>query len=266
MRGVPPGQRTGHSAIRMEFGLLGSLSVARDGIQLPITSGKQRAVLAALLVHANNVVTMDELTALVWSRPPPSARVTLQNYVKRLRQVLRAADPARILTRPSGYQVSVGADELDLIVFRRLCAEGQELSASGAWQQAAARWGAALSLWRGRALADIPSEALAAGEGHQLEEMRWHALEARLDANMHLGRHAQVAAEARLLVAAEPLRERLQAALILALYRCGRQADSLATYRQARQLLVRELGIEPGRALQDLNQRILRGDPELDLL
>jgi DNA-binding SARP family transcriptional activator/tetratricopeptide (TPR) repeat protein len=250
-------------SVRVEFGLLGPLTVTHDGVSLPVASGKQRAVLAALLVRANQVVPVDELIELVWTDPPPSARVTVQNYVKRLRQALDAAERARLVTRPSGYLMHVAADELDITVFSRRSADGHRAAKAAAWDGASAHWSAALSLWRGRALADVPSQALALGVALRLEEMRWQTLEARIDADLHLGRDAEVAAEARQLVAAEPLRERLHAALMLALYRCGQQADALAAYQRARRLLIKEIGVEPGSALQILNQRILHADPGL---
>jgi DNA-binding SARP family transcriptional activator len=259
--------------VRVEFGLLGPLTVSRGGLPLPVASGKQRAVLAALLVHPNQVVSVDELIDLAWTDPPPSARVTVQNYVKRLRQALEeadhnaadhnAADHARLLTRPSGYLLRVAADELDITLFSQWSSDGRRAARAARWDRASAYWSAALSLWRGRALADVPSRALLLGVAPRLEEMRWQTLEARMEAGLHLGRDAEVAAEARQLVAAEPLRERLHASLMLALYRCGQQAEALAAYRRARRLLISEIGIEPGPALQILNQRILRADPDL---
>lgn len=232
---------------------------------VPIGSGKQRAVLAALLLHANHVVMIDELAELVWPDPPPSARATLQNYVKRLRQALNASAWPLLLTRPSGYLISVEADELDLISFGQLCANGHSSAAAGNWELASAHLTAALSLWRGQPFADVPAEAFAIGEGLRLNEMRWQALEARLDADLRLGRHSRVAAEARQLVFAEPLRERLYGSLMLALYRCNQRAGALAAYRQARQILIGEVGIEPGPALRHLNQDILKASPDLDL-
>lgn len=232
---------------------------------LPITSGKQRAVLASLLVRANQAVTADEIIELVWAEPPPSARATLHNYVKRLRQGLAAIGQQRILTRTSGYLIEIAVGELDVTTFSLGCAAGHTAASSGAWAQASAHWASAMTLWRGRPFADVPSEALASGEGRRLEEMRWQALEAWLDVDLRLGRHARVATEARQLAAAEPLRERLHECLMLALYRSGQRAEALTVYRDARQFLITEIGIEPGPALRRLHHRILVASPELEV-
>jgi DNA-binding SARP family transcriptional activator len=249
-----------------QFRLLGTLAVSHDGTEIPITSGKQRAVLAALLVNANLSIAADDIIELVWTRPPPSARVTLQNYIKRLRHVLPAADRPRLLTNPNGYLLRVAAHELDLATFSDECAAGHAAAAAGDWERASSHFASGLVLWRGTPFADIPSDTLAGAERRRLEETRWQALEAKLHADMRLGRHAQVVAEARYLVAFEPFRERLQESLMLALYGNGQRAEALAVYRQVHYQLATEIGIEPGPALQSLHQQILRDDPTLRAL
>lgn len=250
----------------MEFGLLGPLVVRAGGVVMPVTAGKQRVLLAALLLRANQVVTTEELAEAVWGdRPPGTARVTLQNYVKRLRQALGPEGYERVVTRPVGYLAVVGDAELDLARFAGLASQGQAAARTGAWEQASAQLSAALSLWRGQPLADVPSPWLVAAQSRRLAEMRLTATEARAEADLHLGRHQEVIAELASLAAAEPLRERLHELLMLALYRSGQQAAALAAYRNARRQLIDQVGIEPGPALRELNQQILHSDPALRL-
>jgi DNA-binding SARP family transcriptional activator/Tfp pilus assembly protein PilF len=248
----------------VEFGLLGPLVVRASGSRVTVSAGKQRVLLAALLLRGNQVVPAADLTRFVWEGGPPgTARVTLQNYVKRLRQALGPSGYERIVTRPAGYLIEVGAGELDVAQFGVLQAAGQVAARAGAWERASAQLAEALALWRGQPLADVPSQVLAMTEVPRLTEMRLDALEARIDADLHLGRHREVVAELQSLAAAEPLRERLHELLMLALYRSGQQAAALAAYRAARRQLVDELGIEPGPVLRDLNQKILQSDETL---
>jgi DNA-binding SARP family transcriptional activator/tetratricopeptide (TPR) repeat protein len=248
----------------VEFALLGPLVVRAGGSRVMVSAGKQRVLLAALLLRANQVVGAGELAEAVWEgRPPETARVTLQNYVKRLRQALGPAGYERIVTRPAGYLIEVGPGELDVARFGELRAAAGAAARARAWDVVSARLGEALGLWRGRPLADVPSRVLAAGAVPRLVEMRLEALEARVEADLHLGRHREVVAEARALAGAEPLRERLAELLMLALYRSGQQASALEAYRQVRRHLVEQIGIEPGPGLRDLNQRILRSDRAL---
>jgi DNA-binding SARP family transcriptional activator len=251
---------------RVEFCLLGPLVVRSGDGSLPIPHGKQRTLLAALLAHAGQVIPVDELAEVLWEDGPPlSARVTLQNYVKRLRQALGPAGRARLRTHRPGYLMEAGADEVDLLQFGALCEAGHAAACQGDWARAAARLRTALSLWRGQPFGGVPSGLLALTEGPRLEEMRIDALEARIDAEMHLGGHGEVITELRHLIAAEQLRERPRGLLMLALYRAGRRAEALAEYRDARRALVRELGLEPGPRLRQLHQQILSADPGLDL-
>jgi len=248
----------------VEFGLLGPLVVRSGGGGVSVSAGKQRVLLAALLLRANQVVSSADLAAAIWEgHPPETARVTLQNYVKRLRQALGPAGYERIVTRPAGYLIEVGPGELDVTEFGELQAAGRAAARAGAWDTASAQFAAALVRWRGQPLADVPSKVLAVAEVPRLTGMRLDALEARIDADLHLGRHREVIAELQVLAGAEPLRERLHELLMLALYRSGQQADALAAYRQARRHLVEEIGIEPGPGLRDLNQKILRSDRAL---
>ena len=238
----------------MEFGLLGPLVVRAGGSPVVVSAGKQRVLLAALLLRANQVVPAAELAGFVWEGSPPgTARVTLQNYVKRLRQALGPAGYERIVTRPAGYLIQVGPGELDVTRFTRLAGAGRAAGRAGSWKRAAALLGEALGLWRGEPLADVPSAALRRAEVPRLAELR-------------LGRHAELAGELQGLVAAEPLRERLAELLMLALYRSGQQAAALAVYRAARRALVEQVGIEPGPGLREMNQKILLSDPALELL
>ena len=249
----------------MEFGLLGPLVVRAGGSRVTVSAGKQRVLLAALLLRANEVVGAGELAQAVWEgQPPETARVTLQNYVKRLRQALGPLGYQRIVTRPAGYLIEVMPGELDITRFTELQAAAVSAARTGgSWDVVSAKLSEALGLWRGRPLADVPSGVLVAGAVPRLTEMRLEALEARVEADLHLGRHREVVAEVRGLAAAEPLRERLAELLMLALYRSGQQASALEAYRQVRRHLVEQIGIEPGPGLRELNQRILRSDRTL---
>jgi DNA-binding SARP family transcriptional activator len=249
---------------RMEFGLLGSLVVRREGQPIEVAGGKQRTLLAALLLAANRMVPVDDLVGLLWDREPPvSARVTLQNYVKRLRQTLGERGRDRVRTHPGGYSISVGDRELDVARFWKLADSARAAARDGSWDKAERQASAALSLWRGEPLTDVKSEVLAAREIPRLTELRLQALEARLDAELHLGCHAEAVPVLQRLVQEHPMREHPHAMLMLALYRCGRQAEALAVYQAARRILVRELGVEPGVELRQLHRRILVADPAL---
>jgi DNA-binding SARP family transcriptional activator len=246
-----------------EFGLLGTLLVRRGGVTLPVTPGKQRALLAALLLSADRVVSLDELTEVLWgAAPPASARVSVQNHVMRLRKAL--GDGARIRTQARGYQIRVDASELDVSRFEAHLAAAREAARVGSWETAAGRARAGLALWRGEPLADVDSDLLATRVIPRLGELRLQAVETRVDADLHVGRHREVIGELRHLAGAHPLRERLHGLLMLALYRDGRQAEALAAYARAREILVDELGTEPGSGLRELHRQILDGDPAMD--
>jgi DNA-binding SARP family transcriptional activator len=247
---------------QMEFCLLGPLLVRCDGVVLPVHRGKERTVLAALLLDANRIVSVDELAETLWGdTPPTSARVTIQNYVKRLRQALGQAGRARITTHPRGYRITVNPGELDVSRFEDLLAASRTASRTGSWDHAAANAAAALALWRDEALADVESDLLIRREVPRLAEMRMQAAAARVDADLHRGRYADVISELRQLIAVSPLWERLHAQLMLALYSDGRPAEALAAYQHVRRLLVGELGTEPGTELRELHQQILSLNP-----
>jgi len=248
----------------MEFGLLGPLVVRCGGTVIPVQRGNQRALLATLLLAANRVVSAEEIAEALWgTAPPPSAPVTIRNYVRRLRQALGDAGRGRISTQPRGYLISVGAGELDISRFEARLESARAAARDGCWDTAADQARAALALWRGEPLADVESDALALREIPRLAEMRLQALEVRIDADLHLGRHAEVTAGLQGLARAHPLREQMHALLMLAFYRCGRQGEALAAYQHARQVLVEDLGTEPGADLQALHQQVLTADPAL---
>jgi DNA-binding SARP family transcriptional activator len=232
----------------MEFRILGPLEVLADGQALDLGGQKQRALLALLLLEANKPVSRDRLIDALWEEEPTAtAQKAIQVYVSQLRKLL---GKERLLTRPPGYLLHAEADELDLAQFQRLQAEGKPR--------------AALALWRAPALAEFAQQRFAQTEIARLEELRLACLEERLDADLAEGRQAELVGELEALVREHPLRERLRELLLVALYRSGRQAEALAAYQDARASLIDELGIEPGKALRELHQAILRQDPALD--
>jgi DNA-binding SARP family transcriptional activator/Tfp pilus assembly protein PilF len=250
--------------VLMDFGLLGPLTVRSGDVVLPVRRGKQRAVLAALLLDANRTVPVNELAETLWgTAPPPSAQVTVQNYVKRLRHALGDAGRGRVSTQPRGYLIRVEAGELDVSRFEAGLAAALAAARDGSWLTAAGQAREALSLWRGEPLADVESEVLMLREVPRLAEMRLRAVETSIDADLHLGRQAGVIAELERLVTVHPLRERLHVLLMLALYRDGQRAEALAAYQYARRVLLGELGAEPGAELRRLQQQVLAADPGL---
>ena len=248
----------------MEFGLLGPLVVRRGGADVPVPKGKQQVLLTVLQLNPGHVVPVSVLAEALWGQqPPPSAEASIQNNVKRLRQMLGDAGRERICTRPPGYLIRVADEELDVLRFEALLDAARAAVRAGAWEDAASQARAALALWRGEPLADAESDALSLAEVPRLAELRVQATETRLEADLHLGRHAELIAELERLTAAHPLREHSHSLLMLALYQCGRQADALAAYRRARDVLIAELGVEPGPGLRELHQRILSANPAL---
>jgi len=233
----------------MEFRILGPLEVLSDGRVLELGGHKQRALLALLLIDANRVVSTDRLIDALWGDDPPgTGQKTLQAYVSRLRKVLGSG---RLQTRAPGYALRVEPDELDLMRFESLQAE--EKLQEG------------LALWRGSPLGEFASERFAQAEIARLDELHLACLEERVEQDLTAGRHADLVGELEARVREHPLRERLRAQLMLALYRSSRQAEALEAYQAARTALVDELGIEPTRDLRQLHQRILGQDPALDL-
>src|SRR5215218_8257762 len=243
----------------LDFRILGPLELSRLGRQLPLAGGRQRALLAVLLVHANEVLDADRLIEALWgAQPPKTARSALQGYVAQLRRLL---PEGRLLTRAGGYVLAVEPGELDADRFESLVAEARTREPA----EAATTLRAALSLWRGPPLLDVRYETFAQREVLRLEELRLAATEQRIEADLLLGRHHELVGELEGLTAEYPLRERLAAQLMLALYRCGRQADALDFYRRTRRTFVEELGIEPGSALKELERRILAQARDLDV-
>jgi DNA-binding SARP family transcriptional activator/class 3 adenylate cyclase/tetratricopeptide (TPR) repeat protein len=251
----------------VEFRILGPLEVLDGDRPVPLPRGRGRALLALLVLRADEVVSTDRLIDWLWGEtPPPTAITALHGLVSTLRKRLEPARgageaPAIIETRPPGYVLAIDRGEVDAHRFRRLL---EEVAGAPAPERAA-KLRTALGLWRGSALADFMYEPFAQTEIAVLEELRMAAIEERIDADLALGRHAELVGELKDLTAEQPLRERLRGQLMLALYRSGRQAEALEIYRTTRRVLVEELGIEPGPALQALEQAILRQDASLDL-
>jgi DNA-binding SARP family transcriptional activator/pimeloyl-ACP methyl ester carboxylesterase len=242
----------------VEFAILGALRVLESGRDLTPGRAKQRAALATLLLQPNELVASDQLVEALWgAAPPATARNAIHGHISALRKLLGAD---RIGTHSAGYRLRVDAGELDMHRFEALLAQARQ---QGDPEQRRMELREALELWRGEPLADLRYEGFAQPEIARLAELRVAALEDRIDADLAVGRHADVVGELEWLVAHHPYRERLRGQLMLALYGCGRQADALGAYRQARRTLVEELGIEPGPALRDLERRILAQDEEL---
>ena len=242
----------------MDYRILGPLEVLAPDGPVPLGGAKQRALLAILLLRANEVVSTDRLIDALWGEEPPeTAPKALQVHVSQLRKAL---GPDAIRTRPPGYALDVTGSELDLDRFRRL----REEAAGSPPARARDLLAEALALWRGPPLSDLTYAAFAQADIARLEELRLAAVEDRIAADLALGRHSELIAELEPLIAANPHRERLRAQLMLVLYRSGRQAEALEAFREARAVLTEELGIEPGRELRELHQSILEQDPSLD--
>ena len=247
----------------MEFRILGPLEVWDGGSEVSLGGPKPRALLAALLLSPNEVVSADRLIDDVWGEDSlERGAAALRVNVSRLRKAL---PPDVLATRSPGYVLRVEPDELDLHRFERLVEEGRSLRARGFAADASERLREALSLWRGAPLADFTYETFAQTAIARLEEIRLAAVELRIESDVALGRHDELVGELEALVAEHPLRERLWLYLMTALYRSGRQAEALDAYKAARRALVDGLGIEPSAALQELEGAILRQDPSLDL-
>lgn len=248
----------------MDFRVLGALEVEDDSRDVHLGGAKERGLLALLLLHANEFVSRDFLIEGLWGEEAPeSARHSLEAHLSRLRKALGSG--ARIEGRSGGYLFHLDPSRLDLHGFERLLEEGQAALAQGVPEHAETVLTGALRLWRGAPLADLDEAPFALVEIARLKELRLTAQEAKIEADLHLGRHAEIVADLEALLALHPLRERLRAQLMLALYRSGRQADALDVYLEGRTRLVDELGIEPGRELQQLQKAILEHHPSLEL-
>ena len=250
----------------MDFGLLGPLTVSDGARPVAVSAPRQRVLLATLLLSAGRVVSVDTLAEVLWDgEPPAGARGAMHSAIQRLRSALGPAGAGLIGTRPPGYVLQLGDSGFDVREFEVLAARGRAAAQAGAWAQAAGLLREALGLWRGEALADVPSQLLRQREAPPLEDLRLQVLGARIDADLALGRHGEVVAELRQLVAAHPLWEHFHAQLMLGLYRSGRQGDALAAYQDVRRVLAGELGVDPGPELRLLQQQILAADPALVL-
>ncbi len=235
------------SAVLMDFRVLGPLEVLDGDRELDLGAPKQRALLAILLLHANEVVSNDRLIDDLWEdEPPETAQKALQVYVSQLRKLV---GKERLLTRGRGYMLTVAEGELDLDRFRSLVADGDPAHA--------------LALWRGEPLQGFADRGFAAPDIARIDELRLSAVEERNDQQLVAGHHSELVGELESLVRQYPLRERLRCQLMLALYRSGRQAEALEAYQDARRALTDELGIDPGRELRELQQQILNQDPAL---
>jgi ABC-type transport system substrate-binding protein/DNA-binding SARP family transcriptional activator len=248
------------------YRLLGPLEVTVDGTAVDLGGLKQRALLAILLLHANQPVHRDVLVDRLWGEHPPAGAGHAVNvYIWRLRKTLQSASQTPgVVTQQGAYLLQATEEQVDVVLFERLADEGRRALAAEAAGRASAVLGEALALWRGAPLADFRFEPFAQAEIARLEELRAGVAEDRIEADLALGRHAHVISELEALVAANPLRERLHQQLMIALYRCGRQADALAAYQKARRTLAEELGIEPCQPLRQLERAILDQDPSLD--
>jgi DNA-binding SARP family transcriptional activator len=249
----------------VEFRILGPLEVLEDGRPLALGRLKERIVLAVLLLHANEFVSRERLIDELWgAAPPPTARKAVNVYVSQLRKTLSRNDQDPIATAEGGYRIAVDGDLLDAARARRVVGQAREQVAAGNTAAASVLLQEALALWRGPTLAGLTFESFGRDEVAALEELRLTALMDRIDCDLAQGGHEQVLGELQVLVRVHPLRERLRAQLMLALYRADRQADALDAYQQARHDLMDELGIEPSESLQRLQQAILRHDPALE--
>lgn len=257
--------------LAMEFLILGPLEAHDGGRTLPLGGARQRALLAMLLLHANEVVSSDRLLEALWEgTDSDDGAKALQVAVSRLRKTL---DPGRsagvpgglVVTRPPGYELRLDPDQLDLDRFERLVAEARTALAAADPATAARLLHDALALWRGPPLADLTYEPFAQPEIARLDELRMAAVEVRIEADLALGRHTELVGELEAMVKEHPLRERLCRQLMLALYRSGRQGEALEAYQRARRGFVEELGIEPSRDLRQLEEAILRQDGALDI-
>ena len=248
----------------MEFRILGSVTVADGGAEIAIPGAKLRALLALLLIRHGETTRADRLADDLWGDAIPSGfQNALQSLISKLRRSL--GDNGRLLvTDHDGYRLDVSGDDIDADQFETGARRGRESLANGRPAEAAEALATALRLWRGPALQGLADDGMLQREAVRLEELRLAAVEDRIDADLQLGRHAELIAELTSATAEHPLRERLHGFLMLALYRCGRQADALRAFQDARTVLGEELGLDPGPDLRALENAILNQDPELD--
>lgn len=260
----------GNKVCAVEFRILGPLEVVDGGQRIELDRAKLRTLLAALLLHPNQVVSADRLAEALWGETlPRSATNTLQGYISHLRRALSAVESAlepsvSVRTQARGYLLAVDPERIDAFRFERLAKEGHQSLADSQPGRAAKALAEGLDLWRGPALADLASAPFACSDAARLEELRLVAIEDLAEAELALGRHGQLVGRLRALVERHPLRERLWGQLMVALYRCGRQAEALRAYSEARLRLAEELGLDPGPALRRLEAEILAQAPALN--
>jgi len=249
----------------VEFKILGPLEIAAGSERLELGGSRQQIVAAMLLLSPNRVVTMDRLLEAIYGEDlPPTSRSQAQISISNLRRMFAARSSTPIIsTHPHGYIINVGAGELDLQRFEDLIAAGREARDARSLKTAVASYRDALRLWRGAALDGIDSSLIRAAAS-RLDEQRITINEDRIQLELELGRHRELVGELGELIHEYPLRERLRGQLMLALYRCDRMAEALQVYRQARQAMIDELGLEPGERLQQLERAILNADPSLN--
>ena len=252
----------------MDFNILGPFAVRdREGAVIPVPGGRERSLLALLLIHRGEVISSDRIVDALWGeRAPGTAAKAVQGYVSHLRRLLEPGEQGTVLvTRPPGYVLRTGDETVDAARFERLAGDGRRALDDGSAAEAARILDEALAIWRGPALAEFAFEDFARDEIRRLDDMRLSATEDRFESLLRLGRHGEISGQLDALVAAHPLRERLRGQSMLALYRSGRQSEALQTYRDGRRLLAGELGLEPGPELQRLERAILAQDPALEV-
>lgn len=259
----------------MEIQVLGPLCAAENGDSIVPTAGKPRQVLALLALYPSRVLPVSTLMEEIWGTElPQSAMTTLQTYIMQLRRCLGTAMGPDVpggaknvlATRHGGYLLRIPPESVDVHTYERLVAEGQEAFEEGDDRRAARSFRQALALWQGPALVDVRLGPVLDIEVTRLEESRLMTTERRIDADLRLGRHAELVAELADLIARHPQHEGLHAQAMVALYRSGRQAGALNVYRRLREGLIEELGVEPSPQLQRLHQAMLAVDPELDVV
>ncbi len=247
----------------ISFGVLGALEARLDGESLPLGGAKQRAVLAVLLLSANEVISVERLIDEVWGdRSPPSAAHSLEAYVSRIRQLLNGHGPT-LTRRGAGYRLDLGGATLDADLFAQELQGASDAAAEGDLGLASVLASRALALWHGPALADVSLASAGRAEAERLEEARLRAFELRFDAELDLGRHEAIVGELQVLVGQNPYRERFVAQLMLTLYRSGRQAEALDVYEQTRRRLDADLGLQPSLELQQLSAQMVRQEAHL---
>ena len=254
----------------MDFQILGPIAVLDEGRVVALGGSRQRALLALMLLHANETLSTDRLIDELWGEDASGgARRTVHVQISRLRKAITPAGgvsaeaEGAVVTRERGYELVLDLERLDAHRFERLLAEGSRNLEAGDVERAADEFQRALALWRGAALSDVAYERFARPEIERLDELRAAALEQQIEADLALGRHGDVVGRLPALIREHPYRERLRGQLMLALYRCDRQADALQAYQDTRRDLVQGLGIEPGKRLRELEGAILAQDPEL---